>query len=339
MSNPVDFLATGTAKQLGMIIDYCEHSFDHIDAMVVIFGSPGLFDVGQVYVLLQEKMHSCNKPIYPVLPSVVNARAGIEAFRSAGHACFTDEVVLARALCSVNNTPKPATARPDLPEIDTAQVRAIIENAEDGFLSPAEVGALLDAAGIPRLDEQVLTTSASIDQPEKPFIFPLAMKAIGPVHKSDVGGVVLDVGSREEMHRHFDRLMQIEGATGILVQAMASGVELFVGIKSEPGFGHLVLCGLGGVLIEVLGDFTSSLAPVSVDEASRMIRKLRGYPVIEGSRGKMGVNEALFSDIIQRLSALAAAAPEIAELDINPLMGSVKEVTSVDTRIRIETTA
>jgi len=120
---------------------------------------------------------------------------------------------------------------------------------------------------------------------------------------------------------------------------MASGVELFAGIKSEPGFGHLVLCGLGGVLIEVLGDFSSSLAPVSMEEASRMIRKLRGYPVIEGSRGNEGVSESRFADIIQRLSALVAAAPEIAEMDINPLMGSARKLTAVDTRIRIDRTA
>jgi len=336
VSNPVDFLATGSAEQLGLIIDYCDNHFDHIDAMVVIFGSPGLFDVAEVYELLREKVHSCNKPIYPVLPSVINARVGIEAFRSAGHVCFTDEVVLAHALCTVNNTPQPASARPDLPGIDTEQVRVIIEDAEDGFLSPTEVGALLDAAGVPRLDEQVLTTSAGIEQPEKPFTFPLAMKVIGPVHKSDVGGVVLDVGSIDEMHRHFDRLMQIEGATGVLVQAMAGGVELFAGIKSEPGFGHLVLCGLGGVLIEVLGDFSSSLAPVSADEARRMIRKLRGYQVIEGNRGDEGVNEPLFIEVVQRLSALVTAAPEIAEMDINPLMGSAQEMIAVDTRIRIE---
>ena len=336
VSNPIDFLATGNAGQLGIILDYCESRFDHIDAMVVIFGSPGLFDVAEVYELLQAKMQSCSKPIYPVLPSVVNARAGIEAFRSAGHACFTDEVVLAGALCAVSSTPQPVPAVPSLPEVDAERIRAIVEKAQDGFLPPKEVGALLEAAGIPRLAEQVLSTGAGIDRPERPFTFPVAMKVIGPVHKSDVGGVILDVGSSEEMHRHFDRLMQIEGASGVLVQAMASGAELFAGIKREAGFGHLVVCGLGGVLIEVLGDFASCLAPVSGEEARRMIRGLRGYPVIQGSRGNEGVNESLFADIIQRLSALAAAAPEIAEMDINPLLGSAHEIIAVDTRIRIE---
>jgi acetyltransferase len=338
VTNPIDFLATGTATQLGTIIDYCEERFDHIDAMVVIFGSPGLFDVTEVYELLRGKMRSCHKPIYPVLPSVINARTGIEAFRAAGQACFTDEVVLARALCTVSSTPQPAPASSSQPEVDTEQIRAVIDPANDGFLSPIEVGALLDAAGIQRQDEQVVTVSASIDRPERPFAFPVAMKVIGPVHKSDVGGVVLDVGSTEEMHRHFDSLMQIEGATGVLVQTMASGTELFAGLKRATGFGHLVVCGLGGVLIEVVGDFTSCLAPVSGEEARRMIRGLRGYPVIEGSRGNEGVSESLFAGIIRRLSALVGAAPEIAEMDINPLMGSGRELLAVDTRIKIEKT-
>jgi acyl-CoA synthetase (NDP forming) len=117
---------------------------------------------------------------------------------------------------------------------------------------------------------------------------------------------------------------------------MANGIELFIGAKREHGFGHLLLCGLGGILIEVLGDFSSSLAPVSRQEATRMIRNLRGYPLIEGSRGNAGVSESRFTDVIQRFSALIEAAPEIAEMDINPLLGAGQTLLAVDTRIRIE---
>ena len=78
VANPIDFLATGTAEQLGIIIDYCEHKFDQLDAMVVVFGSPGLFDVANVYDVLVQKLETCSKPVYPVLPSVINARREIE---------------------------------------------------------------------------------------------------------------------------------------------------------------------------------------------------------------------------------------------------------------------
>jgi len=99
-----------------------------------------------------------------------------------------------------------------------------------------------------------------------------------------------------------------------------------------------VLCGLGGIFIEVLKDFSSCLTPVGKTEAMDMIKRLKAYQLIRGTRGKEGVNEALFSDIIQRVSMLADAAPEIVEMDINPLMGSKSRITAVDTRIRIEKT-
>jgi acetyltransferase len=138
------------------------------------------------------------------------------------------------------------------------------------------------------------------------------------------------------MKRHFKELMQIENATAVLVQPMISGRELFIGVQRESNFGHLIFCGLGGIFIEVLDDFSSCLAPVGKAESIDMIRQLKGYQVIQGIRGKEGVNEELFGEIIQLISVLVSIAPEIAEMDINPLMGSMDNITAVDTRIRIE---
>ncbi|MCW8925817.1 MAG: acetate--CoA ligase family protein [Xanthomonadales bacterium] len=337
VANPIDFLATGTAKQLGTIIDHCEQEFDQVDAMVVIFGSPGLFDVTDAYAILRSKMVSCSKPIYPVLPSVINARAGIEAFQSAGYANFPDEVVLARALCAVAGTPAPAkgATAPNI-TIDRQRIRNIVDTASDGFLPPDKAGELLDAAGIPRVQQQIITVARQLEHPPVPFDFPVAMKVVGPVHKTDVGGVVLDVESGHDMQTQFDRLMRIEGAVGVLLQPMTDGIELFVGVKREAGFGHLLVCGFGGVMVEVMNDVSACLVPVSESEASKMIRRLQAYPLIQGLRGREGVCERLFSEIIQRVSALVETAPEISEMDINPLMGSGQTLLAVDTRTRIE---
>ena len=336
VSNPIDFLATGTAEQLGIIIDYCEHKFDHIDAMVVVFGSPGLFDVANVYQLIVEKMDSCRKPIYPVLPSVINAQKEIREFLSKGHSNFPDEVILGRALAAIYRTPAPQVICKPRYDIDQNRIRSIIDAASDGFLAPAEVNALLDAAGIPRVKELTLRRWPESGQLNDPLSFPVVMKVIGPLHKTEVGGVILNVHSTRTMKSHFQKLMQIEHANGVLVQEMITGTELFIGVKRESKFGHLILCGLGGIYIEVLNDFSSCLAPVSESESIDMIRQLKGYRVIQGIRGKPPVNEAMFAEMIQRISALVDAAPEIAEMDINPLMGSIEEVTAVDTRIRIE---
>ncbi len=336
VSNPIDFLATGTAEQLGIIIDYCEQKFDQIDAMVVVFGSPGLFDVANVYDVLSQKLEVCCKPIFPVLPSLINAQREIRGFLKTGHINFPDEVVLGRALVAIYNTPGPQTIEETEQTVDFNRIRKIIDSASEGFLSPEEVAGLLDGAGIPRVPEHTITKCSEIEDLKKTITFPVVMKVVGPVHKTDVGGVILNVHSIREMKKTFKTLMQIDQATAVLIQPMVAGRELFVGVQRESNFGHLIVCGLGGIFIEVLNDFTSCLAPVDKTESLDMIRQLKAYPVIQGVRGKEGVNEEMFSDIIQRISLIVAAAPEIAEMDINPLMGSMQNVTAVDTRIRIE---
>ncbi len=336
VANPIDFLATGTAEQLGYIIDACENDFTNIDGMAVIFGSPGLFDVFDVYKLLDEKMRSCRKPIYPVLPSVINVKKEIEYFISLGRINFPDEVNFGNALCKVYNTPAPAPERIAQPEIDTKAIRAIISKAENGYLHPKKVQALFDAAGIPSAGEAVVTTKESAIKAASELGLPVVMKVVGPVHKSDVGGVVLNIMDFDQVALEFDRMIRIKDTTAILIQPMLSGHSVYIGAKQEPKFGHMILCGLGGIYIEVLKDVQSSLAPVSKEEAGDMITRLKSYKIIQGVRGQEGLNEQLFADVITRVSALCLAAPEIAEMDINPLMGNMKMLKAVDARIRIE---
>jgi len=335
VANPIDFLATGTAGNLGDIIDFCDNKFDNIDAMAVIFGSPGLTEVYDVYKLLDEKMKTCRKPIYPVLPSVINVKNEIEYFLSLGRINFPDEVVFGNALAKVYNTPAPA-APAEHPAVNNAVIRRVVDEAESGYLSPDKVQQLLDAAGIPRAGEAVVTSREEAVDAAGKLGYPVVMKVVGPVHKSDVGGVVLDVKDAETVVREFDRMINIKDTTAILLQPMLSGTQIFAGAKCEPKFGHLILCGLGGIFIEVLKDVQSSLSPVSAAEASEMIKSLKSYKIIQGVRGQEGVNETAFADAIVRLSALCEAAPEIAEMDINPLLGNAKGVVAVDARIRIE---
>ena len=336
VTNPIDFLATGTAEQLGIIIDYCEHKFDQIDAMVVVFGSPGLFDVANVYTVISEKLKVCLKPIYPVLPSVINAQKEIRGFLSTGHVNFPDEVELGRALVAIYKSPAPQEMFQPVYTVDHKRIRQIIDSANDGFLAPVEVECLLDAAAVPRVRERVVTGPSELEAIKNTISFPAVMKVVGPVHKTDVGGVLLNIKSIEEMQSRFEQLMHIDQAKGVLIQPMITGTELFIGVTRESNFGHIILCGLGGIFVEVLNDFSSCLCPVSRAESMTMIRRLRAYRIIQGTRGRGGVNEELFSEIIQRISALVSAAPEIVEMDINPLMGSLQNITAVDTRIRIE---
>lgn len=336
VGNPIDFLATGTAEQLGTIIDYCENRFSNIDAMVVIFGSPGLFPVYDVYELLSDKMRTCKKPIFPVLPSIIYVKKEVNFFLSKGRLNFPDEVQLGNALSKVYYTPKPFSTSHLYADIDREKIRSIINKADNGYLSPVDVQALLDAAGIPRAGESVVTTQTDAVNAAQELGFPVVMKVVGPVHKSDVGGVVLNVKDVNQVAAEFDRMIKIKQTTAVLIQPMLSGTELFVGAKKEGNFGHLVLCGLGGIFIEVLKDVNAGLAPLSTEESLFMIRGLKGYGIIKGARGKEGINEYIFAEIIVAVSALVQVAPEIFEMDINPLLGRADKVVAVDARIRIE---
>ncbi|TVQ17261.1 MAG: CoA-binding protein [Bacteroidetes bacterium] len=335
VANPIDFLATGTAEQLGTIIDYVDQKFHNIDAMVVIFGTPGLFPVFNVYDMLDLKMKQCKKPIYPVLPSTLTAEEEVNDFISKGRINFPDEVTLGNALARIYHTPPPSAENVELPGVDKKKIREIIDNSPEGYLAPEMVQQLLDAAGIARAGEAVEDTADNAAKAASKLGYPVVMKVVGPVHKSDVGGVVLNVKEEQQLRREFDRMMKIKDTTAILLQPMLSGMELFVGAKHEEKFGHMILCGMGGIFIEVLKDVNTAMAPVSKDEALAMIRSLKSYKIIQGVRGQEGVNEELFADALLHLSALLKEAPEIFEMDLNPLLGSKNKVVAVDARINI----
>ena len=335
VSNPIDFLATGNAQQLATIIDYCEHKFSNIDAMVVIFGSPGLFKVYDVYKVLHEKMRICKKPIFPILPSVVNVKNEIEDFISKGNINFSDEVLFGNALTKIYQTPKPITTKNTLRSIDKKTIRTIIKNCNNGYLQPQQVKELLLAAHIPMVREAVCHSKKESIKVAQKLGFPVVIKVVGPVHKSDVGGIILNINTEDKLAQSFEKIMRIKNATGVLIQPMKKGIELFIGAKKEPNFGHLVLCGLGGIYIEVLKDIETVLAPVSKKEAKGMIQNLQSYPILKGIRNQEGINEKLFAEIIVKISDLVTIAPEIEELDLNPLFGNKNEIFAVDARIKI----
>lgn len=345
VANPIDFLATGTAEQLGMIIDYCENQFDHIDAIAVIYGTPGLTQLYEAYDVLDKKIRECKKPIFPVLPSLHTAGPEVEEFLKKGHVNFSDEVTLATALSQVMNTPPPAPLEVQLYGLDITGLHKIIyretnrlkfEGLERGYVAPDVVREILSCAGIPLVPELCSTSKEELIAFAEKVGYPVVAKVVGPVHKSDVGGVALNIRTAEHLALEFDRMMKIQDATGVMVQKMLKGTELFIGAKYEERFGHVVLCGLGGIFVEVLKDVSSGLAPLSYAEAYSMIHSLRGYKILKGTRGQKGINEQKYAEIIVRLSTLLRFATEIKEMDLNPLLADENDVVAVDARILIE---
>ena len=340
VGNPIDFLATGTAEQLGYILDAVENDFDEIDFSVVIFGSPGLFSNKEVYDLLDQKMRTCKKPIFPVLPSIINVKDEINDFIAKGNINFPEECVLGNALVKVYNTPKPQPEHVETPKIDVARIRATVDRCKDGYMEIADYNELLDAAGISR------KKSVEVSKKEDALAFakevgcskdvPLVMKVVGPLHKSDVGGVTLGVKDLDTVAKEFDRLIVIPETYAVEMYPMLDGTDVYIGAIRDEKFGHQIFFGLGGIFIEVLKDVQSALAPITAAEAKEMLKQLKGYKILEGVRGQEGVNIDLYAEQVARVSALVQAAPEIAEMDLNPLLGNPRYVTAVDARIRLE---
>lgn len=335
VANPIDFLATGTAEQLDTIIDYCENKFDDIDAMIVIFGTPGLFEVYDAYNVINQRLKSCKKPLYPILPSINTAKPEVEDFVSKGNAFFPEEVLLGNALSKIYYNHRPNNNLLKDKDIDSSAVRKIINESEDGYLSPVKVQELLDAVEIPRAKEFVAETIEDATKYANELSYPIVMKVVGPVHKSDVGGVAINIKNKKQMTAEFNRMIKIKDTTAILLQPFLSGTELFAGAKKEDKFGHIILAGLGGIYIEILKDVSSALAPVDKSEAHNMIKSLKSYKLIEGIRGQKGIDEDKFAEVLVKLSILLKTAPEIEEMDLNPLLGTETKVVAVDARIRI----
>ena len=337
VSNPIDILATGTPEQLGVAIDYCDQKFPDIDAIFVIFGTPGLVQLYTAYDVLHQKILECQKPIFPILPSVHTAGPEVAEFLKKGHVNFSDEVTLATTLTRVISTPPPAAPEIELFGVDVPRIRNIIGGIEeDGYVSPDIVHQLLESAGIPMVPEMVSNDKEKLTVFAQKVGYPVVAKVVGPIHKSDVGGVTLNIRTPEHLALEFDRMMKIEGAVGVMVQKMIKGTELFIGAKYEERFGHVVLCGLGGIFVEVLRDVSSGLAPLSYPEAYSMIHSLRAYKILQGTRGQAGINQQRYAEIIVRLSTLLRFATEIKEMDINPLLADEKNVIAVDARIRVQ---
>ncbi len=336
VSNPIDIIGTGTGEHMATCIDFCEKYFKEINGIAVIYGNPGVSNVAEAYNMLDKKIKTSKLPIYPILPSVIAASEEMETFVKKGHVNFTDEYALANALSKVVSWTPPSVGKMEDVSVDIPRIRDIISNSTDGYIDSDTVRQLFDAAGIPQVEELVTANRDEAIAFADKIGYPIVAKCVGPIHKSDVGGVVLNIHSANHLSIEFDRLMKIADATAVMVQPMLSGQELFIGAKYEPTYGHIVLCGLGGIFVEILKDVASGLAPLSFDEASSMVQSLKAYKIIKGTRGQKGLNEKLFIEIIVRLSIMLRFAPEIKEMDINPLLANEERVIAVDARIRIE---
>ncbi len=257
---------------------------------------------------------------------------------------------LARAHAYARWRDAPIGDIPVLPSFDGEAARAVCRLAlarGGGYLQPGEVDRLLAAAGLPVLPGVVVADADGAAAAAARLGFPAAVKVVGRTltHKSDVGGVQLDLHDAAAVRAACDRIragLAAAGAAdelaGYLVQPqVGGGTELFVGVTQDPSFGPLVAFGLGGTLVELLRDVAFRITPLTDRDADEMVHAIRGFPLLDGFRGRQPADVDAVREVLLRISALVEAVPEIAELDLNPLvaLGRGHGCRILDARVRV----
>lgn len=211
------------------------------------------------------------------------------------------------------------------------------------LLTEVESKQLLEEAGIPTASARLATTSAEAVAAAKEIGLPVVLKIVSPdiVHKSDVGGVKLNLQSEEDVARAFDEIISAAKAAqpnarihGVSVQKMApAGIEVIIGMTQDPQFGPVLMFGLGGILVEVLKDVSFRLVPLTQRDARQMISEIKGYPLLNGYRGQPPADVAALENLLLKVSSFVEAHPQIAELDLNPIFAYPNGALAVDARI------
>lgn len=260
--------------------------------------------------------------MYPQSPSCrVLAGAGIPVFAATEDA--------ARALSAM--TRRAAGSAPELPALPALPVAAA-PLRDPGYHA---VRGLLGAAGVPFPAAREVTDEAGVLAAAGEFEGPYVLKALHLLHKSDAGGVALRLADRDALLAAYRDMRARLGAGAYSVEAMADlsdGIELIVGVNHDPRFGPVAMVGLGGILTETLRDVAFALAPVPARRAEELLRGLRSAALLAGVRGRPAVDVAAAAAVIERITTVAAAHPEIAELEVNPLLVRPDGALALDAR-------
>ncbi len=333
VGNPVDCLPTRNAETVTAVLDIIsEEEKENVDYILLIDGESGLSDTWALFEAIMRFRERSTVPVLQCFLSPTSAAGPLKKLKEAGQCYFSDEVAMARALGHVVHRPRPTTPVLEIQGYDRAGIGQVLSGS--GALPPDVARAVLDSAGI-RLSAQREVAHAE-DLQDVDIPFPWAMKSVGLLHKSDAGGVHLHIQSLKQAGEAWETLMRIGGTTAVLVQPMVSGTEVILGATREEGYGHLVAFGLGGIYTEVLKDVQFCLAPLSREEAHKMVRSIRAFPIVNGVRGQPALDANTLVDQLLRVGLLVHDFPQIREIDLNPVKGQGSELYAVDARIIVD---
>ncbi len=346
LGNPVDVVATANQDHYHAAVSTLLAEKD-TDMVMVFFVTAPFTDTEAIAVRIKEATEGSDKPVVVVIETDSQRFALINRLRDSGLPVYEFAEDGVRALADMRRY----SALRDRPRQDVPTLEIAREDAEtivaaargkDAYLGQQESFDLLRAYGIP------VPATAKLGSNDDPAVasaqvgFPCVLKVDSAevIHKSDAGGVMLDIENSAALEEALQEMRTRFPAADnfLLMQQMRPGREVILGVTSSPGLGSLTMFGLGGIFVEVLRDVAAAVAPMSPAEAREQIASIRGFKVLEGTRGQPGVDLDALADVLVRVGLLAADFPDITEMDLNPVFAypTGQAPAAVDVRIKVK---
>jgi acetate---CoA ligase (ADP-forming) len=349
--NPVDMLAAANGEDYSRAIATLA-ACQEIDALIVIFTPPLVTSATEVLRAIHRGVRDLPRPI-PVLSVFMSKESAPKVIRSGDvavpHYPFPEEAAraLARAARYAAWRSLPDEPVPSLDGVEHDRAVAVIASAladGPGWMSPAGVMELLACYRIPLVETRIASSAAEAGRLARRLKTAVALKAIVPgvLHKTDAGGVRLGLTGAHAVEKAAKEMGESFESSGHEVKGyqvqpiIEGGVEMIVGVVQDQHFGPVLACGAGGTATELLKDVSVRITPITPGDADRMVRSLRTFPQLDGYRGAPRADVAALEDVLLRVSALVESHPEVAEMDLNPLIVKPDGAVAVDARIRLE---
>jgi acetyltransferase len=336
IQNPVDVIGDATHERYEAAIRYILMD-ENVDGAIVILSPQAMTDILETAEIVPHVAEGIDKPVLCSFMGIVDVSEGVQYLEKHNIPNYAFPEAAVRSMASMAFYGK-------LLSLDRREVRrvtadrdtasAIIKKKLTGrdryYMSEKEANEILQCYGFPVLKSVLLKDLSEVDEAAEGFAFPVAMKICSPdiVHKFDVGGVRLKIKTKDEARTAFEEIIEnvkklkpSVKIDGVIIERMAKrGVEVILGAVRDPKFGPICMFGLGGTYVEAMKDVTFRLAPMWEISAEIMIQTIKAYSILKGVRGSPPCDIDAIKDCVLRLSQMVTEHPEIAELDINPLI-------------------
>ncbi len=353
VGNPIDVLGDAQSDRYETALTLASKD-PSTDAILVILTPQSMTEADKTARVIIKTKESCDKPVLAVFAGGHSLSHGTDILREAGVSVFTypEEAISALGLLYriASWREKRFSPKRSFQDIDRDRAEKAFASARSEHrsqLTEQETREVFFAYGFPLLESRFAATAEEAATAAREISGQVALKIVSPdiIHKTDAGGVMLDIGTDEVASKYaelIDRVRmkkpeaQLDGVT-VMEMGVPDGKELILGVKREPGLGSLLLVGMGGIYTETLRDVSFRFAPLVPEDAVEMLSELHSFPILKGVRGEAGIDMTAVTDCLQRLSRLVEDFPEIAELDINPLSAHTDASASriLDARISI----